>query len=203
MAATVFGSGAQGLTTIELQRPDLQREGSLMEALAKRRSVREYSPREVSMSDLSGLLWAANGVNRPDGHHTAATALNKEDVDVYVLDDKGAYMYLPSKNVLEPVAEGDFRELIRGFQADFPIPPMAVVLVTTPGRFGVSDPQASAMMGAVDVGIVAQNIMLYCASRGLNTVPRASMDSNALAKALHLGEGAIPLLNLPVGYPVD
>lgn len=69
-------------------------------------------------------------------------------------------------------------------------------------KFGIPDAQASAMMGAVDAGIVSQNIMLFCAANGLVTVPRASMDSAALAKALKLPAGSLPIINNPVGYPV-
>ncbi len=202
MSATVFGAGAQSLKPVELEKPGMERSATLMKALQDRRSTREFAAQDVSLRDLSDLLWAANGVNRPDGHHTAATALNKEDVDIYVLDKNGAYLYVPAENILKPVAVGNFLEFVRGRQVDFPIPPLAIVLTTTPARFEIPDEKASAMMGAVDVGIVAQNIMLFCSAAHLNTVPRASMDSEGLAKALNLPAGTIPVLNLPVGYPV-
>ena len=99
------------------------------------------------------------------------------------------------------MAEGDHRELIRGRQEDFPIPPAALVMVSTPSRFGIPDANASMMMGAVDAGIVSQNIMLFCAANGLVTVPRASMNSAAIATLLKLPEGALPLITNPVGYP--
>ena len=123
MSATVFGAGAQSLKPVELEKPGMERSATLMKALQDRRSTREFAAQDVSLRDLSDLLWAANGVNRPDGHHTAATALNKEDVDIYVLDKNGAYLYVPAENILKPVAAGNFLELVRGRQVDFPIPP--------------------------------------------------------------------------------
>ncbi len=201
--ATIFtGANAQAPQVIKLNERNLNRGSSLMQALQDRRSVREYADEPLSPADLSDLLWAADGVNRPDGHHTAATALNKEDVDIYVLLKEGAYLYKPAESELVLVAEGDHRELIRGGQEDFPIPPVTLVMVSTPSRFGVPDAKASMMMGAVDAGIVSQNIMLFCAANGLVTVPRASMDSAALSKLLKLEEGSIPVINNPVGYPV-
>ena len=201
MAATITGASAAAPQVIALYEPDMNRGASLMQALKDRRSVREYADKELSLRDLSDLLWAADGVNRPDGHHTAATALNKEDIDIYVLRKDGAYIYKPAESELRLVAEGDYRDLIKGRQEDFPIPPVALVMVSTPARFGIPDAAASAMMGAVDAGIVSQNIMLFCAANGLVTVPRASMDSAALTKVLKLADGALPILNNPVGYP--
>lgn len=202
MTAIISGADAQTPKTIQLNAPDMGRGSSLMQALKDRRSVREYSPEALSLKDMSDLLWAANGVNRPDGHHTAATALNKEDIDIYVLLEQGAYLYRPATSELVLVAEGDHRALIRGQQVDFPIPPVTLVMVTTPSRFGIPDPSASALMGAVDAGIVSQNIMLFCAANGLVTVPRASMDHAAIAKVLKLAESSMPVINNPVGYPV-
>ena len=188
---------------IRLLEPDMNRGTSAMNALKNRRSTREFADSMLTLRDLSDLMWAANGVNRLDGHHTAPTALNKEDVDVYVLTAEGAYLYNPAENMLEIVTDGDHRALIRGGQKDFPLAPVNIVMVTNPGRFGIPNPQASAMMGAVDVGIVSQNINIFCAANGLVTVPRASMDTDGLAKLLKVAPGAIVLMNNPVGYPAD
>lgn len=202
MTSIFIGADAKAPQVIKLNEPDLSRGSSLMQALKDRRSVREFSNEPLSLKDLSDLLWAADGVNRPDGHHTAATALNKEDIDIYVLAEQGAYLYKPATSELELIAEGDHRDLIRGRQVDFPIPPVALVMVSDPQKFGIPDAAAAAMMGAVDAGIVSQNIMLFCAANGLVTVPRASMDSATLAEVLKLGKGSLPIINNPVGYPV-
>ena len=70
MSATVFGAGAQSLKPVELEKPGMERSATLMKALQDRRSTREFAAQDVSLRDLSDLLWAANGVNRPDGQHT-------------------------------------------------------------------------------------------------------------------------------------
>lgn len=195
-------TGSMSAESVKLPAPDLSRGTSLMQAFKDRHSEREFAPEMLTDADLSALLWAANGVNRPDGRRTAPSALNKLDVDVYVLTAEGAYLYVADRHELELLTRGDHRALIRGRQADFPIPPVALVLATTPSRFGVPDKAAAGMMGAVDVGIVSENINLFCAGSGLVTVPRASMDTEALKQLLKVGEGTELLMNNPVGYPV-
>ena len=71
-----------------------------MKALSDRHSDREYADKELSLQDLSDLLWAANGINRPDGKRTAPSALNKQDIDIYVIMKEGAYLYDTKTNSL-------------------------------------------------------------------------------------------------------
>ena len=92
--AVMAAVGAFALEPVKLNEPDLDRGGSLMRALADRRSVREYADRALSLQDMSDLLWAANGVNRPaSGKRTAPSAMDRRDIQIYVLTDKGVYLY--------------------------------------------------------------------------------------------------------------
>jgi len=70
---------------ITLPAPDKIGGIPLMEAIAKRLSAREFAPRELPLALLSCLLWAANGVNRGDGGRTAPSAMNAQEIDVYVM----------------------------------------------------------------------------------------------------------------------
>ena len=188
---------------IVLEQPQLNRGLPVMQAFKERRSERQWAERAVSMRDLSDLLWAADGVNRPDGHRTAPSALGKNDIDIYVLTAEGAYLYNPGKSVLDLVAAGDNRQLAVGGQPNIPVPPLALIMTSTPSRFGIPDPKACEAMGYIDAGIVSENIGLCCAGIGLATVPRYSMDREGLAKLLNLAEGTILILNNLVGYPVE
>ena len=94
LACLIGSTQAQELKSISLNKPNLQRGSSLMKALEQRQSTREYAERKLEMQDLSDLLWAAVGVNRPEsGRRTAPTALNKQEIDVYVCLPEGAYLY--------------------------------------------------------------------------------------------------------------
>ena len=81
--AVMAAVGAFALEPVKLNEPDLDRGGSLMRALADRRSVREYADRALSLQDMSDLLWAANGVNRPaSGKRTAPSAMDRRDLQI-------------------------------------------------------------------------------------------------------------------------
>ena len=107
---------AQDLKAIKLSSPDKNRGSSVMKALSDRHSDREYAAKELSLQDLSDLLWAANGINRPDGKRTAPSALNKQDIDIYVIMKEGAYLYDAKANNLQPIAKGDHRAAVAGSQ---------------------------------------------------------------------------------------
>ena len=191
---------AQSLKAIKLNAPDKTRGASVMEALANRHSEREFANKKLSQQDLSDLMWAAIGINRKDGKRTAASALNKQDVDVYVLMEEGAYLYDPKAHQLNPVAEGDHRPLIGGKQTSVNSAP-ALLMVSDVSKFGnVGTPQLRERFGALDAGLVSQNIALFCSGCGLVTVPRGSMEADALKKVLKLSDSQIPMINHPVGY---
>ena len=170
------------MQTIQLNLPNLTRGSSVMQALAQRRSTKSCSPQELSLQDLSDLLWAANGINRPEsGKRTAPSAMNRQDVKVYVCLPQGSYLYHPDRNRLELLTAGDVRPAAA---------PVVIVLVTD------TDQQWAAM----DAGIVSQNISIFCAGTGLATYPRASMDKAALRNALKLTGTQTPMLCHPTGY---
>lgn len=186
---------------IALNKPDTTRGTSMMEALKTRKSVREFADKELTLEDLSDLLWAANGVNRPsDGKRTAASALNAQDIDIFVCLKGGTYLYDAVNSKLVLVTAGDLRPTAAGKQTFVNNAPACLVLVSDISRFPGEEEEHKQLTGAMDAGIVSANISLFCSSAGLATVPRASMDTDTLRKALNLKDSQIPLMNHPVGY---
>lgn len=202
-AAILTGATAQALEPVVLDRPDLNRGTNIMAALSARHSERAFADRMLSHRDLSDLLWAANGINRADGHRTAPSALNRQDVDIYVFTDRGAYLYDAVAGQLKPVADGDHRKLVVGGQPDFPLAPVFLVMVSDLSRFGDFAGDKAAFAGTLDAGIVSENISLFCSGTGLVTVPRMSMDVEGIKKLLGLGDHHLVVINNPVGYPVQ
>ncbi len=101
---------AAELQAVKLNPPDLKRGLPFMEALAVKASAREFSEKELSLQDLSDLLWAADGINRPaENKSTASSAMNAHDIRIYVFMKQGAYLYDAPKHELLPVLAGDFR----------------------------------------------------------------------------------------------
>lgn len=193
---------AQAPADIQLIQPDKTRGTAVMKALADRHSQRAFDSKKLSDRDLSDLLWAANGVNRPDGKRTAPSSQNKQEVDIYVILEEGAYLYDHKNHSLKGIATGDFRPLVGGGQDFVNTAPVCLVLVADYDRLAANDrSDRTKQTGAIDVGIISQNINIFCSSVGLATVPRASMQKVELKKTLKLTDGQDPLLNNPVGYP--
>ena len=165
---------------VKLPKPNLNRTGTVMKALSERQSTREYASKALTLADLSDLLWAANGINRSDaGKRTAPSAMNHQ---------------------LNLIAEGDYRGAVAGGQAFVKTAPVSLVLISDVSRFGDAQKIQNQLMGAMDAGIVSQNISLFCSAAKLATVPRASMDAAQLKKVLKLKDSQIPMMNHPVGY---
>ena len=195
-----FAVYAQDLQEIKLNAPDKTRGSATMKALNDRMSVREYNSKSLSLQDLSDLLWAANGINRPDGRRTAPTASNRQEIDVYAVFEEGAYFYDAQAHSLKPVAKGDYRGLVAMAQDFAKTAPVSLVIVMNLEKMGDPTVERTKLMASVDAGIVCQNINIFCAAVGLATVPRATMDSAELQKVLKLSATQVPIMNNPVGY---
>jgi len=172
---------------------------SLKEVLGQRMSARQFEPVQLSESMLSALLWSANGINRPEsGKRTAPSALNAQDIDVYVADAQGVWMYEPKEHQLRLVAEGDQRLLVAGSQADFASAPLFLLLVSDISRFRMGERDQRLEWAALDAGMVAQNVLLFCASEELACRPRSWMEKDKLHKLIQLSENQLLLLNIPI-----
>ena len=196
----VSGACAQTPKTIKLDAPNKQRGEVTMQAFEKRRSTREYADRKLSPQDLSDLLWATNGMNRPaESKHTSPTARNKQEIDIYACFEDGAYYYDAKSHELQMVTEADVRTHIAAVQPFAATAPVCLVIVADMDKVG-DNSELSREWAAVDAGIVSQSISLFCAGCGFGTVPRGYMNKEDLHKALGLRENQVIYLNHPVGY---
>ena len=192
---------SQNLQDIKLNEPSKSRGSTFMKALSDRQSIREFDTRDLSLQDLSDLLWAANGVNREDGKRTAPSAMNRQEIDVYVINKDGAYLYDAATHTLKGVTVGDFRKAVAASQDFVVTAPVCLVLVANLEKLGDPASENTRLTAAMDGGIVNQNINIFCAAVGLVTVPRGTMDQAELKKALKLSDTQLLILNNPVGYP--
>ena len=175
---------------------------NIMSAFENRASNQEFDTLMLSINDLSDLLWAANGINRPEsGKRTAPSALNAQDIDLYVCTKDGIYLYNPLTNILNPLVKGDYRTLVADKQDWVKNAPVIILLVSEMSKFPVKDEYKKMELAAIDAGIVSQNINLFCSGTGLITRVRATMDTLKLIELLKLSPTQKLLLNNPVGYP--
>jgi SagB-type dehydrogenase family enzyme len=191
---------AQALKPVQLPPPQTAGGRALMEVLKDRKSTREFGSGTLPPQTLSNLLWAAFGINRPDERRTAPSAMNWQEVSIYVATPEGVYVYDAKANVLEPVLPGDFRAAT-GTQSFVKDAAVNLVYVSDFSKTGGAASSESEMYTAADAGFIAQNVYLYCASEGLATVVRASIDKPALAKTMRLQPQQRIILAQSVGYP--
>ena len=185
---------------INLPQPVIRGGKALMQALSERRSARDFDSRELSVQTLSSLLWAANGINRPDGRRTAPTGLNVQDTDVYVMLASGVYRYEAKLNTLALVNPGDHRAAA-GKQPFTQSAPLNLFYVHDGSRGMKADEPDALRYAGIHAGAIMQNVYLFCAKEGLAAVARASIDYDACAKALKLGSGQRIIIGQTVGYP--
>jgi len=193
-------SAAQAPKPVQLPPPQTKGGRPLMQVLSDRKSTREFGPGTLSPQTLSNLLWAAFGINRPDGRRTAPSAMNWQEVSIYVATPEGVYIYDAKDNTLNPVVAGDFRAAT-GTQSFVKDAAVNLVYVSDFSKTGDAASSEAEMNTAADVGFIAQNVYLYCASEGLATVVRAGIDKPALAKTLNLQANQKIILAQSVGYP--
>ena len=197
----VFGvSGfAQELVSLPTPRTDGGR--PLMQVLKDRKSEREFGAKAVPAQILSDLLWAAFGVNRPDsGHRTAPSARNWQEIDVYIANADGVFVYDARTNALKTVLKEDVRALC-GLQPYVKSAPLNLIYVADFSRMGETREEDQKLMAYADAGFISENVYLFCASEGLATVIRASIDRPALAKKIGLSPSQNIILSQTVGYP--
>lgn len=165
----------------------------LMQVLNQRKSTRTYQSKELTVRQISELLWAANGFNRAD-KRTVPTANNKQELELYVATKSALYFYDARNHQLIEVLKGDFRE--KTGSQDF-VAKAALNLIY------VSDlnKASSREYAFTSCGFVAQNVYLYCASEGLGSVVRGMFNKEELSKLLKLKPNQEVLLTQTVGWP--
>lgn len=191
---------AQELNPIQLLKPQTEGGRPLMQVLNDRKTSRAFSSEKLSIQMLSNLLWAADGVNRPDtGRRTAPSAVNWQEIDLYVVLPEGAYLYDAKGNRLQPVSKEDIRGMT-GRQSFVKEAPLNLVYVADFSRMGKAAQEDKEYYSAADAGVIVQNVYLFCASEGLATGVRALIDKPVLAKALQLRPDQKIVLAQSVGY---
>ena len=195
---------AQNNDVIKLNPPSTDKGHSIMKSLWVRSSTRAYSPEELTLQDLSDLVWAARGINRPESKKlTSPTAQNSQDVILYVCRPEGTYLYNAAGHCLTQVTKTDLRPFMEGERSTKAHTILLLIAdISTYRGYAPDSPNNKHYyeMGAIDCGIVSQNIALFCAGMELGTVPRAQMNKAAIKQELKLTDTQYLWLNHPVGY---
>lgn len=179
---------------IKLNAPNKNGGKPLMEALSKRKSIRDFKKeKDLPINVLSDLMWAANGFNRED-KRTSPTANNRQEIDVYVTLKEGVYFYDAKNQLLKLIKSGDHRKSA-GTQDFVATASLNLIYVADMNK------ASSREYAYTDCGFIAQNVYLFAASEGLGAVVRGSFNKDSLAELLNLPSHQEVLLTQSVGYP--
>ena len=187
---------------VPLPLPRMEGGMPLMQALRERKTGREFRPDALSPQLLSNLLWAGFGVNRPGtGHRTAPSAMNAQEIDLYVATAGGLYLFDAPTHKLQPIFAGDIRGKTSG-QEFATVAPVTLIFVADYSRMVKAKPERKEVYSWIDTGCISQNVYLFCASEGLATVVH-DLDRDVLAAAMKLRSDQKIVLAQAVGFAVD
>ena len=166
-----------------------------------RRSIREYADKPVPIEVLSNLLWTACGVNRPaSADRTVPSWRHAIESEIFVAAADGAWSYDARAHRLTQVIADDIRAQT-GVQDYVGSAPLNLVYVADGGRLGGASADEKRLWAFTDTGFIGQNVYLFCASEGLATVFRGSLDRARLAQTLQLPAAKFVTCAQTVGYP--
>lgn len=192
---------AQESRVIQLPQPQITGGGELLRALSSRKSSRAFSARPLPQYQLSTLLWAAFGINRPaTGGRTAPSAHGWQEIDIYTALPDALYRYDARAHALNLAVAGDLRPLT-GVQDFVAAAPLNLVYVADFSRMKDASESDRTFFAATDAAVIAQNVYLFCATMNLATVVRGLVDRKKLAPAMGLRRDQRIVLAQSVGYP--
>lgn len=200
LVASVSASGKD----IDLPKYPPTAKTDLVSALEKRQSVREYTSVSLSPEDLSAILWAANGVNRPNGKRTAPSAYGEDYIDIYVVTDAGSYLYDAPRHQLKSILSANVKGNMsgQGFVAKAShILIFVADMEKIPGMFSSKENKLN--WAHATAGTIAQNVYLMSAAHGIGTCLVAGIKEAEIRKSLGLSKDMVPLYVMPLGYKMQ
>jgi len=196
-----LSNAAQDTDVIKLSAPQMTGGKPLLDCLKARQSGREFGAEKLSAQVLSNLLWAADGINRPDsGKRTAPSAVNWQDIDIYAATADGLFLYLPKEHALKRILAEDVRAAM-GKQEFVKDVPLNLIYVSDYSKIPRGTDEDKRSYSGTHTGFIGQNVYLYCASEGLVTVIRGAIDREEMAKVMKLRPEQRVTLAQSVGYP--
>lgn len=188
---------------INLPKAKLKSSFSVEEAILKRRSVRGYSSRELTMHQISRLLWACQGITDAGGFRAAPSAGALYPLEIYLVKTDGVYRYIPQTHQLQKKSGKNLKnDLARASwnQRFIEEAPVDIVICAVYERVTSRYGKRGIRYTDIEVGHAAENVHLQAVSLGLSSCPVGAFDDNAISKILNLSAGEKPIYIIPVGY---
>jgi SagB-type dehydrogenase family enzyme len=193
---------------VALPKPDVIGKVTLEQAIAQRRSVREYAPGALTLAEVSQLMWVAQGITSPDGKRATPSARAVYPLQVWLVAEEvtglpaGIYRYEPKEHALALVTAGPQRDSMAAAARGQAAIEHAAAVVAVIGDSALAATKfrgnAERWLG-MEAGFVVQDVYLECTALGLGTVMVGGFEEGAVRRALGLPPGWEPLALLPVG----
>lgn len=185
-----------------LPTPKKKSKVSLEEALNLRRSSKEsFSIKELTEKEIGQILWAARGVNRPEGKLTSPSAMARYSVSVYVATKEGSFLYFPQNHSLLLIDNRDIRRGI-GTQEYVKTAPVILIFVADFSKLPEDFPMEKKIsFVSAEAGTIGENVYLQCAALKLGTCFVASVEKDFVKTALNFEKDIEPLFAMPIGHP--
>jgi SagB-type dehydrogenase family enzyme len=180
---------------------------SFEEALARRRSVRQFSTQDLKRTQIGQLAWAGQGVtDEQRGFRTVPSAQALYPMELYIATNDGLFTYQPTEHSLAELSDQDIRsQLARATMTPEPVAtaPCSIIIAGSSREIAarVGSNKARTFV-AMEAGHIAQNIHLQAVCMGLGSVAIGGLDSAAVRRVCNMSRGLEPLYVIPVGYPV-
>jgi SagB-type dehydrogenase family enzyme len=196
---------AEAQKTIQLPQPKYGGEMSVEESILRRRSERGFEEKELTIQQISQILWAAQGITDQQwGFRAAPSAGSLYPLTLYLLKADGVFRYVPDGHKLIQTITEDRRPSIvraslgQGFIAEAPL---VIVIAANFRILEAKYGQRSYRYLNMEVGHVAENIHLQAVALGLGSVPVGAFWDDVIAKVLELPGTQDPFYLIPIGYP--
>jgi len=191
--------------SIQLPPAKVKGEMSLEESIAKRRSIRAFAAKPLSLEQIGQLLWAAQGITEKDkGLRAVPSAGALYPLEVYVVLPAGIYHYNPLRHQLNRVIVGDKRPELQTAardQAAVGTAPAVFVFTAVYERTAQKYGDRASRYIPIEAGHACQNVLLQATAQGLASLPVGSFDDPRVAEIVNLKKDESPLYLVPLGYP--
>lgn len=193
----------------EIQLPEPIHKGkiSLEESILKRRSQRSFIQKDLDWSQISQLLWAAQGITAKKWGYSfraAPSAGALYPMEIYLVNKDGLFHYSPSSHKLELLSHSNLRgSLARAAlgQESVSQAPVNIVICAVYRRVTEKYGQRGIRYVHIEAGHIAENIHLQAVALGLGSVPIGAFNDKEVKDILSLPPEQEPLYIIPVGYP--
>lgn len=193
---------------IKLPEPRTDGGMPIEKALKERRSIRSFGIAGLTLSEVSQLLWAAQGITDDKGHRTAPSGMERYPLEVYLLADNvtglpsGVYHYIPQNHSLAVIMQGNIDEYYNaasGPESWIKTAPVIFVITGVMSRMNIMPGQDLSRFVYVEAGTAAENMLLEVVSLNLASTYTAGFNSNRTAELLRLSQSEVPIGVFPVG----